>query len=214
MAFSRALDKVTIDRDWIERFRSVLSRPGNKLREVREVEIKDVDEVVDEITYELAKGESFDLDAYLAEEASRLHQDLSVDFNKKESALIIYRRASERVREKLVRVRELKSSNSSDYEQDFSEAQREISSIKNHLRLTEMIWSRYNLEDFRGYDLAHLSLIFDDLNDLGYIDDKNSERAAKKIIQKDANRLEEMHQDNEEAKQEIGMIEDNLGRFY
>jgi len=214
MSTSNALEKVTVDKDLINRIRNFVRKPGNKLQDLIVAERRDVDEVIEEMVYEVAKGEGFDLDAYLAEEASRIHDDISADFNEKEAALLVYRRASERVSDKWSRVEDLSVSNKSNYERDFSKAQEELGSIKYHLELIELIRSRFKLEEFKGYDIVDLSFIFENLNDLGYIDDDNPELAAKKIIRKDANYLNELRKNNEEIRSELSRKEDILGRVY
>jgi len=214
MSTSNALEKVTVDKDLIKRIRNFVSKPGNKLQDLIMAERKIVDDMVDEMVYEVAKGEGFDLDAYLAEEASRIHDNISANFNEKEAALLVYKRASERVREKWPQVKNLMVSNKSNFEIDFSKAQKEVGSIKYHLKLIELIRSRFKLEDFKDYDLADLALIFENLNDSGYIDDDNPELAAEKIIRKDANYLNELRKNNEDVRSELSRKEDILGQVY
>lgn len=215
MSASNVFKKMSVDTGLIQRIQYYVEKPGNKLKDLVSAERRDVDEIVGEMVYEVARGDNFDLDAYLAEEASKIHNDISAEFNEKEAALLVYRRASERVREKWSRVENLSVSNkSSDYQKDFSKAQEELGSIKYHLQLIDMINSQFNLEDFKGYDLADLCLIFENLNELGYINSDKPEYAAKKIIREDSDYLNELKRSNENVRRRLKTKQDILGSIY
>jgi len=214
MSYSSPVDKVTVDSEWIRRFKKALNNSKDAAKNVIYSERRGVDNVIDELVAEAVSGENFNLDSFLAEEASNLHEDLSVDFNRKEAALLVYRRASERMGASWKNFNDLKVSNSSNPEEDFREAQGELNNVKNYSKLLELVWSRYDLYSFKGYDLAHLALIFEELDDLDFINEGRPKRAARRIVEKDKNRIKQLREDNEKIREDIPREQDNLGRVY
>lgn len=167
MAARNAFGKVTVDQRWINRFVSLLKKPGNKLSEIlgtKDQELKKLTrDFIDELRARKINPNEADLDSFLEKAAVIVNKDSHAKLTERETALNVYIEASEIAQQEKKSAKKLMVSNDSKrHGTDITNSRSKFMWIKCCLNLADELYTRFDLQKFENYDLADLLVVFED----------------------------------------------------